>query len=48
MWKGIYDRIVYIIKKSIKIFSKKGFLREGNNVCKGRKNIIFLRSDALN
>ena len=31
IWKCVYDRIVYIVKKGINIFSKKGFLRGGHN-----------------
>ena len=30
----LYDQIVYIVKKGINIFSKKGFLRLGHNVAK--------------
>ena len=32
IWKGVYDRIVYIVKKGINIFFKKGFLGGGHNV----------------
>ena len=34
IWMCVYDRKVYIFKKGIDIFSKKGFLR-GDNVAKG-------------
>ena len=30
IWKYAYDRIVYIVKKDINIFSKKGVLRGGH------------------
>ena len=32
IWKCAYDRIVYIVKKGINIFSKKWFLRGWHNV----------------
>jgi len=35
IWKCVYDRIVYLVKKGINIFSKKGFLRGWHNVAKG-------------
>jgi len=28
----VYDQIVYIVKKGINIFLKRGFLREGHNI----------------
>ena len=38
----LYDQIVYIVKKGINIFSKKGFLRLGHNVAKGGGLNFFL------
>ena len=37
----LYDQIVYIVKRGINIFSKKGFLRLGHNVAKGGGTQFF-------
>ena len=41
----IYDRIVYIVKKGINIFSKKGVLRGGTIMLRGAQKKI-LRTDS--
>ena len=41
IWKCVYYRIVFIVKKKESIFFQKGFFKGGHNVAKGEDKKIF-------